>query len=237
MDIKIIFENEEVIVLNKPAGLVVHSDGKTDEPNLTDWIVENYPEVEGVGEPAVYDGKEIARPGIVHRLDRETSGVIVIAKTQDSFLNLKKQFQAREITKTYNAFLYGVIKEKSGVIDLPIGRSKSDFKQWSAQHGARGELREAVTHYKVLKENKDFTYVEVTPKTGRTHQIRVHFKAIGNQVVCDKIYAPKRKCELGFERLALHAKALTFKLQSGEVITAEAELPWDFKQALTAIAN
>ena len=237
MDIKIIYENEEVLVVNKPAGLVVHSDGKTDEPTLVDFILKNYPEIEGVGEPAIYDGKEIARPGIVHRLDRETSGVIVIAKTQDSFLNLKKQFQGREITKTYNAFLYGVVKDKSGIIDLSIGRSKSDFKQWSAQHGARGELREAVTHYKVLKENKDFTYVEVVPKTGRTHQIRVHFKAINHPVVCDKIYAPKRKCELDFERLALHACSLSFKLQSGEIITAEAELPQDFEQALEAIAN
>ncbi|HJO89901.1 MAG: RluA family pseudouridine synthase [Candidatus Pacebacteria bacterium] len=237
MDIKIIFENEEVVILNKPIGLVVHSDGKTDEPTLVDFILENYPEVEGVGEPAVYDGKEIARPGIVHRLDRETSGVIVIAKTQDSFLNLKKQFQERKITKTYNAFLYGTLKDKSGVIDLPIGRSKSDFKQWSAQHGARGELREALTQYKVLKENKDFAYVEVIPKTGRTHQIRVHFKAIDNQVVCDKIYAPKRECGLGFKRLALHARTLSFKLQNGEIITAEAELPQDFEKALEIIAN
>ncbi len=237
MDIKIIFENEEVVILNKPIGLVVHSDGKTDEPTLVDFILENYPEVEGVGEPAVYDGKEITRPGIVHRLDRETSGVIVIAKTQDSFLNLKIQFQERNITKTYNAFLYGTLKDKSGVIDLPIGRSKSDFKQWSAQHGARGELREALTQYKVLKENKDFAYVEVIPKTGRTHQIRVHFKAIDNQVVCDKIYAPKRECGLGFKRLALHARTLSFKLQNGEIITAEAELPQDFEKALEIIAN
>ena len=120
---------------------------------------------------------------------------------------------------------------------MPIGRSKSDFKQWSAQHGARGELREALTQYKVLKENKDFAYVEVIPKTGRTHQIRVHFKAIDNQVVCDKIYAPKRECGLGFKRLALHARTLSFKLQNGEIITAEAELPQDFEKALEIIAN
>ena len=236
-EIKIIYENEEVLVVNKPAGLVVHSDGKTNEPTLVDFILENYPNIKDVGEPAVYDGKEIARPGIVHRIDRETSGVIVIAKTQESFLNLKKQFQDREITKTYNAFLYGVLKDKSGTINLSVGRSKSDFRQWSAQRGARGELREAVTHYKVLEENKDFTYVEVNPKTGRTHQIRVHFKAIDHPVVCDKLYAPKRACELGFERLALHASTLSFRLQNDEIITVEADLPEDFKQALSMIAS
>ena len=144
MNTKIIYENEEVLALNKPASLVVHSDGKTNEPVLTDWIIENYPEIKTVGEPAVYDGKEIARPGIVHRIDRETSGVIVIAKTQNSFLNLKKQFQEREISKTYNAFLYGVPKDKSGTISLPIGRSTSDFRQWSAGENKRGEFREAV---------------------------------------------------------------------------------------------
>lgn len=241
MDIKIIFENEEVIVVNKPAGLVVHSDEKTNEPTLVDFILKNYPEIKDVGEPVIYNGKEIARPGIVHRLDRETSGVIVIAKTQESFLNLKKQFQERKIEKIYNAFVCGRLNPpdggKSGIIDRPIGKSKSDFRQWSAQHGARGELREALTHYKVLEKNKDFTYVEVTPKTGRTHQIRVHFKAISHSVVCDKLYAPKRGCGLGFERLALHARTLSFRLLSGEIITAEAELPQDFEQALSIIAN
>jgi len=235
--IETIYENEEVLALNKPTGLVVHSDGKTDERTLTDWIIENYPEISGVGESAIYDGKEIARPGIVHRIDRDTSGVIVIAKTQESFLNLKKQFQEREISKTYNAFVYGALKEDDGTIDRPIGKSKSDFRKWSAQRGARGELREAITDYKVLNKNKDFSYVEVSPKTGRTHQIRVHFKAINHPVVCDKLYAPKRKCELGFERLALHARTLSFQLQGGETVTVEADLPEDFKQALETIAN
>jgi 23S rRNA pseudouridine1911/1915/1917 synthase len=234
MEIPIIFENDEVLVVDKPTGLVVHSDGKTDEPALTDWVLEKYPEVESVGEPARYNGKEIARPGIVHRLDRETSGVIVLAKTQESFLNLKKQFQDREIEKTYNAFVYGALKEEKGTIDRAIGKSKSDFRKWSAQRGARGELREAITDYKVLKKNKDFSYVEVSPKTGRTHQIRVHFKAINYPVVCDKLYAPKRACELGFDRLALHARSITFSLLDGESVTVEADIPEDFKDALTS---
>jgi 23S rRNA pseudouridine1911/1915/1917 synthase len=232
-NIKIIYENEEVIVINKPAGLVVHSDGKTNKPTLTDWIIENYPEIKDVGEPAIYNGKKIARPGTVHRLDRETSGVIVLAKTQESFLNLKKQFQERTTEKIYNAFVYGAIKKEKGIIDRPIGKSRSDFRKWSAQRGARGEMREAVTEYKVLNKNKDFSCLEVSPKTGRTHQIRVHFKAINHPVVCDKLYAPKRECGLGFGRLALHARSLSFKLQSGETITVEAEFPQDFENALT----
>ncbi|MDP6387960.1 MAG: RluA family pseudouridine synthase [Candidatus Pacebacteria bacterium] len=237
MEIPIIYENEEVLVVNKPAGLVIHSDGKTNEPTLVDWILEKYPEIKNVGELAEYDGKKITRAGIVHRLDRETSGVIIIAKTRDSYLNLKNQFQNRTISKTYNTFVHGKLKEKNGTIDLPIGRSKSDFRQWSAEKNTRGELRDAITDYKVLKENEDYTYVEVNPKTGRTHQIRVHFKAINHSLVCDKLYSPKRDCVLGFKRLALHARTLSFQLLNGETITTEADLPEDFEKALSIIVN
>ena len=253
-DVKIIFENDEVLVVDKPAGLVVHparpaggSDGKTDESSLTDWVLDKYPEMKDVGEPAEYDGKVIARPGVVHRLDRETSGVLVLAKTQESFENLKKQFQERETKKIYNAFVYGAVKNEEDTIDRPIGKSKSDFRKWSAQRGARGVMREAVTEYKVLQKNKDFSYLEISPKTGRTHQIRVHFKAINYPVVCDKLYAPKlarrsfsgggRDCALGFERLALHAKSLTFSLLSGEKVTVEADLPEDFKKAMETLSK
>lgn len=239
-NIKILFENDEVLVVDKPAGLVVHSDGRLPpaggEPNLTDWVLSKYPEMESVGEKAVYNGKSITRPGIVHRLDRETSGVMALAKTQESFENLKKQFQERETKKIYNAFVYGAVnlpdgKEK-GTIDRTIGKSKSDFRKWSAQRGARGVLREAITDYKVLKKNKDFSYLEVSPKTGRTHQIRVHLKAINYPVVCDKLYAPKHACGLGFERLALHAMSLTFSLLNGEKVTVQADLPEDFEKAV-----
>ncbi|PIT96661.1 hypothetical protein COT82_01950 [Candidatus Campbellbacteria bacterium CG10_big_fil_rev_8_21_14_0_10_35_52] len=235
MKIQILYENNEVIVVNKPAGLLTHNDGKDKNKTLTDWALERYPKIKNVGEPSRYRGNEIARHGIAHRLDRETSGVIVLAKTQESFLNLKKQFQERKITKIYNAFVYGEIKKEKDIINRPIGKSKSDFRKWSAQRGARGDLREAITYYKVLKKNKDFSYVEVSPKTGRTHQIRVHFKAINHPVVCDKLYAPKHICGLGFERLALHAKSLEFSLINGEVIFAESELPKDFKYALTLL--
>jgi len=233
MEIQIIYEDDDLLVINKPAGLVVHSDGKTKEQTVADWMLEHYPQTAHVGESFVTAlGKKIARPGIVHRLDRETSGVLVLAKNQQSFENLKKQFQNREIIKVYNAFVYGEMKHTEGVVDRPIGKSRKDFRLWSAQPGARGELREAITHYKVLEKTKNFSFIEVRPKTGRTHQIRVHFKAINHPVVCDKLYALKRECELGFSRLALHAYALTLRTSAGLVITAEAPLPEDFQRAI-----
>ena len=233
---EILFENENMVVVNKPAGLVVHSDGRTKEESVADWVIENYPGIREVGEPwTAQDGTVIYRPGIVHRLDRDTSGVLVIAKTQESFLNLKAQFQNRETKKIYNAFVYDYVKEPEGVIDRPIGRSTSDFRKWSAQRGARGEMREAVTEYKVLKACKDVSYVEVSPKTGRTHQIRVHFKAINHPVVCDALYAPKKPSLLGFGRLALHARKIEIKDLNGSILNIEAPLPQDFLNALDKI--
>jgi 23S rRNA pseudouridine1911/1915/1917 synthase len=195
--------------------------------------LKNYPDTKDVGESLVLsDGTIIKRPGIVHRLDRDTSGILLIAKNQESFLNLKEQFQNRTIQKSYRAFVYGEMKEIEGVIDRPIGRSTNDFRKWSAQRGARGKMREAITEYKVLNKKDGFSYVEVNPKTGRTHQIRVHFKAINHEIVCDKLYAPKKECALGFERLALHSYSIEFNLIGGKRLNLEAELPNDFKNAL-----
>lgn len=236
---KIIFENSDILVLNKPAGLVVHSDGKTEESTLCDWVIKNYPEMAGVGEPLIISGKTIDRPGIVHRLDRETSGVILLAKNQESFLYLKEQFQNREIEKHYRTYVWGWFPEKEGIVDKPIGRSPSDFRRWLSGNGARGELREAVTKYKVLKEFADkkgdrFSYLDVSPKTGRTHQIRVHMKYLQRPLICDKLYAPKNPPALGFERTALHAYSITLNLpKTGERATFEAPLPDDFLNAET----
>src|SRR3989339_247271 len=227
MQIPIIYEDENIVVINKPVGLVVHPARPT-----------HFPETENVGEPLVLSsGEIIKRPGIVHRLDKETSGILVIAKNQESFLHLKNQFQNRETKKSYRAFVYGEIKNDEWTIDRPIGRSSSDFRKWSAQRGARGKMREAVTEYKVLKRGGGFSYVEVNPKTGRTHQIRVHFKAINYPIVCDKLYAPKQECALGFERLALHAYSLEISLLNGTKMIFEAELPSDFQTALKNFKN
>jgi len=231
--VKILFEDEDVLVINKPVGLVVHADGKTEELNLCDWILKNYPKLEDVGEPLVLkEGTEIKRPGIVHRLDRETSGVLIIAKNQKSFLFLKEQFKNRKIKKIYNSFVWGEMKEEKGEINRPIGRSRKDFRLWSAQRGTRGKLREAITEYKVLKKNKDFSFLEINLKTGRTHQIRVHMKAVNHPVVGDKLYAPKRDFALGFERVALHAFSVSFILPKGDEIEVKAQLSDDFQKAL-----
>jgi 23S rRNA pseudouridine1911/1915/1917 synthase len=234
--ITILYEDEDILVINKPAGLVVHGDGRTEEPTVTEWIVENYPESKNVGEPIVKsDGGLIERSGIVHRIDRETSGVLLLAKTDKGFEALKKQFKNREIEKVYRLFVYGGVKEDHGTINLPIGRSTSDFRKWSAERGARGEKREAVTYFKVLGRGKDVTLVEAKPKTGRTHQIRVHFKALHHPVVGDSLYASAKNPLLGFNRLALHAYSVIFKNTKGEKVAVTAPYPDDFLKALGEI--
>ena len=229
----ILYADEHCFVINKPAGLIVHSDGRTSEKTLADILMEKYPDIKNVGEPwTIPAGEKIYRPGIVHRLDRDTSGVLVVARDQETFLFLKKQFQERNIKKKYNAFVFGNIKEVVGVLDKPIGKNKIDFRQWSAQRGSRGPLREAITEFTVLRRGGEYTYLELSPKTGRTHQLRVHLKAIHHPIVCDSLYAPNRPCALGFSRLALHARFITFSNSEGKTITVEAPLPEDFGQAL-----
>src|SRR3989344_1216661 len=237
MQIQILYEDNEILAVNKPAGLVVHPDGRTKEPTLADWLLEKYPSIRGVGETiSLTKGGVIEKWGIVHRIDRDTSGVLLVAKTQESFLNLKSQFQARTIKKSYRAIVQGTFKELDGTINKPIGRSKSDFRRWSAEYGARGELREAVTDYHVLGEgevkNTRLSYLEVNPHTGRTHQIRVHLKAVGHPILCDKLYAPKSLCVLGFDRTALHAFSVVFEGFDGVAHKVEAPLPEDFKVGL-----
>ncbi len=239
----ILYEDDDIVAVNKPAGLVVHGDGKTTEPILVDWILKNYPEVKDIGESWVKkSGETILRPGIIHRLDRETSGVMLVAKTKESFQNLKRQFQNHEIKKIYHTFVFGEMlarldgvsggKTMEGTINRPIGRSAKDFRMWSAQRGARGELREAITDYKVIKNFGDYAFVEISPKTGRTHQIRVHFKAISHPLVADSLYAPARENTLGFKHLALHSYQITFTDLHDKTHTVTAPYPEDFVKAL-----
>ncbi|MCR4311318.1 MAG: RluA family pseudouridine synthase [Candidatus Taylorbacteria bacterium] len=237
VSIPILYEDNDVLVLDKPAGLIVHPDGKTKEPALTDWILEQYPEIKGVGDVPAVSGTErrgpaLERSGIVHRLDRETSGALVVAKTQEAFLFLKKQFQAREMGKVYRTFVYGSVKHDHETINRPIARSSSDFRKWTAMRGKRGEEREAITFYSVIARHRDVSFLEVRPQTGRTHQIRVHLKAINHPVMCDALYAPNKPSLLGFSRLALHAFSITFTLLNGKEVTVEAPYPADFKKAL-----
>ncbi len=272
MEPKIIYEDEFILGLDKPSGLMVHSNGRSKERTLVDWIVKNYPEISEVGEEQILQtGEKIKRPGIVHRLDRETSGAILVAKTKEAHQFLKEQFQNRKVEKIYNAVVWGEFVEDkmSGTIDKAIGRSASDFRKWSAEFGAKGELREAVTEYRVLaqggitpnpsprfakaspgeyikrgaeQENSKFSYLEIKPKTGRTHQIRVHMKAVGHPVVCDKLYGRGRVCDgseecLGFLRLALHALSISLELPNGQFIKIESELPDEFERAKRSITS
>ncbi len=231
--ITILYEDKDIVAVNKTAGLVVHPDGKSKGPFLTDWIIKNYPKTKNVGEPV--DTKDygiIERPGIVHRLDRDTSGVILIAKTKKGHACLKEQFQDRTLAKKYLAFVYGEMKDQFGIINRPIGRSPKDFRRWSATRGARGEMRDAETWYTLLAHRVGYSFVEVEPKTGRTHQIRVHFKAINHPIVCDGLYASEKPTALGFTRNALHAYSIEFTNCVGKKILIKAPIPDDFLNAL-----
>lgn len=236
MEIEILYEDKDILAVNKPASLVVHPDGKSKGPFLTDWVLEKYPKTKNVGEAVeTKDYGVIERPGIVHRLDRDTSGVLLIAKTKGGHAHLKEQFQNRTLTKKYLTFVYGEIKDKFGIINRPIGRSPSDFRKWSATRGARGEMRDAETWYELLMFRVRYSFLEVEPKTGRTHQIRVHFKAINHPVVYDGLYAADKLKEnsdnLGFKRNALHAYSIEFTNTLGKKIMVKAPLPADFLNA------
>lgn len=234
MDILILFEDESVVVINKPSGLRAHRDkfSKPEDVTVADWFVEKYPDAHDVGEPLTgHSGAVIARPGIVHRLDGDTSGVMILAKTQEAFLSLKAQFHDRLAEKEYRAFVHGKVKVVKGIIDRPIGRSSKDFRLRSAQRGARGLMRQAVTHWERLASSEDYSYLKLMPKTGRTHQLRVHLKAINHPIVCDSLYAPTHAPALGFSHLALHAHTLTITLPGGELQTFTAPLPQDFISA------
>jgi 23S rRNA pseudouridine1911/1915/1917 synthase len=253
MNIEILFENDEYLVINKPSGLVVHADGKTPEPTVVDWIREHYPSIKGVGENMVIQDKEgneitIERPGIVHRIDRDTSGCLVIAKNENSFQYLKQQFQEHQVQKSYLALVYGNIKQDSGSIDAPIGKNRGDFRMKDAGPHARGTLREAHTDYRVIeryenlkkfdkqRQTPKYTFVELYPKTGRTHQIRVHLKHFQYPIVSDSLYAGKRKPELGLTRTALHSSKISFTDSKGNPINVQAPLAEDIKQALELLS-
>jgi len=257
-NIKILFEDKNVLVIDKPSGIMVHPDGKSKEKTIVDWVLLNYPALKNVGDPIILEregGKKekILRPGIVHRLDKETSGALLIAKNQKTFLNLKEQFQNHKIKKVYKAFVYGYVSDpkaslltgKRGVIDVPIGRSPKDVRAFTAGRGAREPLRDAVTEYIILNrftdtKNEDkkkdiehqYSYIEAYPKTGRTHQIRVHMRYINHPVVSDPLYRGAKNLSLGMKRLALHAHLITFALPSGELKMVESPLPLDFKKAI-----
>lgn len=239
---KIVYEDKNFLGIYKPAGMLVHpisanskwpiANGKLQKANrkkqnepcatLTDWLVERFPEIKTVGdEPGM-------RPGIVHRLDKDTSGIMIVPRNKEYFEYFKNLFKTRQIEKKYLAVVFGEPKEKGGVIDKPIG-----IKSGSVKRSVHSEkmLKNAVTEYKVKKtftfEGTKFSLLEVFPKTGRTHQIRVHLAFIGCPVVGDRVYGAKKQPTFG-ERLMLHAYSIEFPIPSGTRMKLEVEADKSF---------
>lgn len=228
----VLYEDQDVLVINKPAGLIVHSDGRTAEPSVAEWVVARYPAMRGVGEPWVSpQGEVVDRPGIVHRIDRTTSGVLILAKTQATYMFLKNQFQARTAEKEYLAVVYGHPTEQRGRVEREIVRIKSMPPRWGVSRGTENKKRAAVTDWEVVRrfeiDGKPYATLRVLPKTGRTHQIRVHLKALGYPIVGDHLYAAGKVSPGGVARPALHAHRLTVTLPSGGRRTFEAPIPTD----------
>lgn len=220
----ILFENESVLVIDKPAGLTVHPGPGVRGPTLVDWVRERAPGIVTVG-----DNPE-QRPGIVHRLDRDVSGVMVIAKTQASFENLKRQFKHRTVKKEYLALVHGVPRQRAGTIDFKIERSRRQNGRMTARP-PHGQGRAARTHFVVEKTMKHSALLRLRLETGRTHQIRVHLKALGHPIVGDAVYTtkPHRRKAPGLRRPFLHAVRLRFVDLHGVARDFSAPLPADLK--------
>lgn len=222
--LSIIFENEDFIVINKPSGLVVHPFDHSTEETLLDFLRTHAPETFSIkNDRLLMDGRTIALGGLVHKLDRDTSGVLVIAKNEKTFDSLKKQFTEHTIEKKYVALVEGVVQENSFTIDGPLGRNKKEYKQSVNPTNPRGELRAAITDVHVLTRNQTTTLVELAPKTGRTHQLRAHMAHIGHPIVGDISYGSTVESA----RIMLHAHKLSFTINNEEY-TFESETPKEF---------
>ncbi|MBI2062353.1 MAG: RluA family pseudouridine synthase [Candidatus Yanofskybacteria bacterium] len=227
MNIGIVYEDKNLLVINKPSGLITHPKDATDkQKSVTSWLVEKYPEIKTVGEDPL-------RPGLVHRLDKDTSGLLVIAKNQESFTYLKSLFQEKKIKKFYLALVHGKPKEPKGIIDAPLGRI--GMKRTTQLHGKKKlkDKKEAITEYGTIKNFQNFTLLEVSPHTGRTHQIRVHLKSLGTPVAGDPLYGHKDPKEPS--RLFLHAYKLQFVSPDGKALTIETELPEELQNFINAL--
>ena len=217
----VIYEDKDIIVVNKPKGMVVHPANGNPDGTLVNAILAICKQsLSGIGGQI--------RPGIVHRLDKDTSGLLIIAKNDLAHMNMSKQIQDRKVVKKYVALVRGVVKEDEATIDMPIARSKTDRKKMAVDKNGKN----AVTHFKVLKRYNKYTLLDIKIDTGRTHQIRVHMAQIGHPVVGDMVYS-NGKNEFGIEGQMLHAKSLDFTHPvTGEKMHLEAPLPEYFKQII-----
>lgn len=236
IELGIIFENENFVVLNKQAGLQVHPSSNEKTTTLVNALIAKFPEIVGV-----HDQSKDAelRPGIVQRLDKDTTGVMIVAKNEKTFSELKNLFKDRKVQKTYLAIVYGHLENKKGNIDKPLARALSYKKQIVANGKTKTIVREAVTEYAVSKEFGDYSLLEVKPKTGRMHQIRVHLASLGHPIVGDSVYLPKnmqKNAKEEAKRQLLHAQKIEFEL-FGEKYAFDAPIPVDFAQFLDNIAD
>ncbi|MCK5475359.1 MAG: RluA family pseudouridine synthase [Candidatus Pacebacteria bacterium] len=234
-NIEIIYENDDVIVIDKPAGILSQTAKSSKASAVSDFFVEYYPKIEEVG-------KDEQRFGTVHRLDKDTSGIMIVAKNNKSFEFLKDQFKDRKVQKIYTTLVYGTVIPKDGTIDLKIGRSKTKPNMQTVIDTKKKEdikAREALTLYKTIESFKDHTLLEVQIKTGRMHQIRVHMKALGYPVVGDQKYFFKkyRNIEPKLKRQFLHAGKLKIKLPNGKISVFNSKLPKDLKDFLDKIKD
>ncbi len=225
--LEIIYEDADVIVVNKPAGLLTHPAPNVDEPTLVDALIAHDKKIKNVG-----DDKK--RAGIVHRLDRDASGLLIVAKTNAAFAHLKSQFQNRLTRKIYAVLVHGKIAKDHDTINWPIARSTTRKGKMAARPTSQ-EGREAVTHFDVVARYPHLTLLDVRIETGRTHQIRAHMFALGHHVVGDKLYFHKGVKGIGLDRLFLHAKELTITLPSGEEKTFTAPLPLELQSVLNSL--
>lgn len=238
---EIIFEDENYLIINKPAGLAVHPGGNIEDVTLKDWILENYPDIKGVGE-------DESRPGIVHRLDMDVSGLMAIAKNKKTYDHLKLQFKERKVKKGYLALAHGNIIKDSDLIDFPIKRSKDGYKmaalpknidnlltRRTPKNRDQGNLsglfkaKEAITEFNVIRRFVNYSLLEVKIKTGRTHQIRVHLFAYGHPLAGDPLYYTKKTKvkneKLALGRVFLYAQHLSFLSLDNKVMEFSLDIP------------
>ena len=238
LPLSILYEDPSIIVIDKPAGMVVHPAAGNPAGTLVNALIYHCKDLAGIN--------GVLRPGIVHRLDKDTSGVMVVAKNDGAYRHLTKQFKNRIVEKVYLAVVYGTLGQKEGSIDADIGRHPSERKRMSTR-AKRG--RPALTQWRVLERFKGLTFLELVPKTGRTHQIRVHLASIGHPILGDPLYGKKRKlgaiedstvrkCMETIGRQALHAHRLGFiHPQTGERVEFVSPIPQDMKELLEVLRS
>lgn len=237
-DIKIIYEDKNLLVLDKPSGVVVNKSETTKgEFTVQDYLEEKF-KVNNSWLTADKESDFYKRAGFVHRIDKETSGILIVAKNGQSFENLQAQFKDRKVSKTYVALVHGHVDLPEGEISVPIGRLPWNRKRFGVLAGGK----EAVTFYKVLERfEKPFTLLEINPKTGRTHQIRVHLKYYGHSIFGDSLYAGRKTSRDDrkiLERFFLHAKKIFFNHpQTGNRVEFESPLPTELENVLSILRH